>query len=72
MVKFIELGGTIYNIDDIARISKDPEGKARIYISGDKNKFWMHLEMSHEEVMKALGPLLFNKEEYNQFISIKK
>lgn len=73
MVKFIEFDGTIFHLDDITRIDKNVTGNAQIFISATNGaKYWRDLTISYEEAIEALGPLLFNSEEYNQFITIKK
>jgi hypothetical protein len=71
MVKFIELDGIIYNVDDIVRISRRSDGLSKIYISGNKERFWSTLNMTYEEVKQALGFLVYDPKSTPEFVKFK-
>jgi hypothetical protein len=67
MVKFIELDGTIYNIEDILRISRTSYGKSEIYVTGSKERFWRAIDMPFDELKSALGYMLYDPSDTPRF-----
>lgn len=67
MVKFIELDDTIYNIDDIIRISRNPNGTSDILITGVKERFARTINMPFDELKTALGYMLYDPKNTPRF-----